>query len=59
MPVILAFPPGIAPRAEPLPTLPPGIALRAEPLPTQPPGIAPRGALLPVTVGSSKVKDTE
>ncbi|CAE7336378.1 unnamed protein product, partial [Symbiodinium sp. CCMP2456] len=45
MPVILAFPPGIAPRAEPLPTLPPGIA--------------PRGALLPITVGSSKAKDTE
>ncbi|CAE7564351.1 HERC1 [Symbiodinium microadriaticum] len=42
-----------------IPALPPGIAPRAEPLPTLPPGIAPRGALLPITVGSSKAKDTE
>ncbi|CAE7276143.1 unnamed protein product, partial [Symbiodinium necroappetens] len=60
--VIPDLPPGIAPRAELLPTLPPGIAPRAgiaprsEPLPTLPPGIPPVGALLPITVGSSKVK---
>ena len=69
------LPPGIAPRAGPaamrgspcpppdsmqvIPALPPGIAPRAELLPTLPPGIPPRGALLPITVGSSKAKDTE
>lgn len=69
------LPPGIAPRAGPaamqgspcpppdsmqvIPAVPPGIAPRSEPLPTLPPGIPPRGALLPITVRSSKAKDTE